>query len=142
MNQWDEFRIERTILKIGMFLAAKRNSHLSQLGLTASQSEALLFIHDNPNSNITCLKAHLKISHQAARVLVERLKDKDLVVVNMGEKDSRSRLVSLSNQGELLHEQLVQQGQAVGAHLLEALSTEETSQLDELLDKISTSMKV
>ncbi|MBQ3171266.1 MAG: MarR family transcriptional regulator [Mailhella sp.] len=141
MNNWDEFRIERSILRIGTFLASRRNVHLRQLGLTASQSEALLFLQNTPPISITVLKNHLKISHQATRVLVERLKEKELVVVRQDTADSRSRLITLTPQGNALFAQLTHEGQAVGVRLLKSLSSEEMAQLDGLLQKISASLK-
>lgn len=139
---WDEFRIERSMLRVGTFLAAKRNTHLRQLGLTASQSEALLFLQENPDISITCLKNHLNISHQATRILVERLKEKGLVATRQDEADSRSRLIVLTEQGNAVFAQLMLEGQSVGVHLLKSLSSEEMAQLDELLHKISESLKV
>lgn len=142
MDHWDEFRIERSILRIGTFLATRRNFHLRQSGLTASQSEALLFLQNTPNISITSLKDHLKISHQATRVLVERLKKKGLVVVKQDEADSRSRLITLTKQGNALVYELTREGQAVGVHLLKSLSSEEMVLLDRLLQKISQSLNV
>ena len=141
MNNWDEFRIERSILRIGTFLASRRNVHLRQLGLTASQSEALLFLQNTPPISIPALKNHLKISHQATRVLVERLKEKELVAVRQDTADSRSRLITLTPQGNALFAQLTHEGQAVGVRLLKSLSSEEMAQLDGLLQKISASLK-
>ena len=142
MDHWDEFRIERSMLRIGTFLAAKRNSRLRERGLTASQSEALLFLHENPGSSITSLKKYLKISHQAARILVERLREKELVSVRPDEVDSRLRNIALTELGCLLFAQLKQEGQEVGVCLLKSLSPEEMVQLDALLQKISESMHV
>ena len=142
MHNWDEFRIERSILRIGTFLASRRNIHLRQLGLTASQSEALLFLRNSPDISISSLRNHLKISHQATRVLVERLKGKELVVVRQDKSDSRCRLITLTPQGNALFDQLTHEGQAVGVHLLKSLTPEEMIQLDGLLQKISESLKV
>ena len=141
MDHWDEFRIERRMLRIGTFLAAKRNSYLRQKGLTASQSETLLFLYGNSGISITDLKRYLKISHQAARVLVERLREKGFVSVRPDEADSRSRRIALTEQGNLLLAQLKQEGQAAGVRLLQSLSHDEIVQLDVLLQKISESMQ-
>lgn len=141
MDHWDEFRIERSILRIGTFLATKRNCHLRQLGLTASQSEALLFLQENADVSITGLKNSLNISHQAARGLVERLNEKELVTVKQDNADSRSRLIALTQKGNTLLTQMKREGQATGVRLLRSLSNEEMAQLDELLLKIAESMK-
>ena len=55
--------------------------------------------------------------------------------------DSRSRLIALTPQGNALFAQLTHEGQAVGVRLLKSLSSEEMVQLDELLQKISASLK-
>ena len=140
MDSWDEFRIERNMLRIGTFLATQRNNHLRQMGLTASQSEAMRFLQENPDISITDLKKHLKTSHQATRILVERLREKELVAVSPDKNDSRTRLIALTQKGETLLAQLKQEGQAAGVRLLRSLSHEEMAQLDGLLLKISHSL--
>ena len=141
MDHWDEFRIERSMLRIGTFLSAKRNCFLRERGLTASQSEALLFLNENPGISITNLRKYLKISHQAARVLVGRLKEKGFVSVRPDEADSRSRLIALTEQGSILIAQLKLEGQSAGVRLLQTLSHDEMVQLDAILKKISESMQ-
>ena len=107
-----------------------------------SVRKALLFLRNSPDISISSLRNHLKISHQATRVLVERLKEKELVVVRQDKSDSRCRLITLTPQGHALFAQLTHEGQAAGVHLLKSLSPEEMIQLDGLLQKISESLKV
>lgn len=131
-----EFLIERTILKIGNQLLNGRREDLKEFNLTSNQSETLLFFDRHPDAMIYDLKVYMKISHQAARNLVERMKEKDLLEVTVSDTDSRARKVRLSKKGEKICRALKKKGTDVGGSLLKPLSDEEKKQLSVILEKI------
>ena len=131
-----EFLIERNILKIGNQLLNGRREDLKEFALTSNQSETLLFFDRHPGAMIYDLKIHMKISHQAARNLVERMKEKELLTVEISDTDTRARKVSLSEKGEKICRELKKKGTDVGGNLLQPLSEEEKDQLSVLLEKI------
>ena len=131
-----EFIIERNILKIGNHLLNGRREDLKEFNLTSNQSETLLFFDRHPGAMIYDLKVHMKISHQAARNLVERMKEKDLLTVTVSDTDTRARQICLSGKGEKICSELKRKGTDVGGSLLQALSEEEKEQLSAILEKI------
>lgn len=131
-----EFLIERNILKIGNQLLNGRREDLKEFDLTSNQSETLLFFDRHPGAMIYDLKVYMKISHQAARNLVERMKEKDLLTVQVSDTDTRARKVSLSLKGQAICSELKRKGTDVGGSLLQPLSEEEKDQLSVILEKI------
>lgn len=85
-----DFTIERLILKAGNALNNIRISDLEKSRLTPAQSETILFYVDNGGKSIKDLAIHLKISHQAARKLVDKLKDKTTLESVISKKDRQT----------------------------------------------------
>ena len=131
-----EFFIERNILKIGNQLLNGRREDLKEFDLTSNQSETLLFFDRHPGAMIYDLKIYMKISHQAARNLVERMKEKDLLNVTVSDTDTGARKVNLSQKGEKICKELKKKGTDVGGTLLKPLSEKEKDQLSVILEKI------
>lgn len=138
--QDENFIIERKILHIGNHLVTTRSEDLKRFGLTPSQSETLLFFDAHPGALIADLKTHLRISHQAARNLVERMKAKGLLEGTVSPADGRARQVRLTDQGRATCDRLKATGASVGRALLEGLTPQEKQTLDHLLDKISENL--
>ena len=126
------FIIERQILRIGNKISNGRDKDL-----TANQSEALLYFDNCPGRSIIDLKEHLRITHQAARNIVERMKRKELLYVVISEEDGRFKQVYLTEKGRTTCDDLKHLGTNVGCQLLKGLSEEEKDQLLSLLLKIN-----
>ena len=124
-----DFSIERTILRIGNQLLSRRSDDLKLYDLTPSQSETLLFFDRYAGARVLDLKAYLKISHQAARNIVERMKEKDLLYVTVSGADARAREVYLSEKGQAICRELKKKGGDVGSNLLSALTRAEKETL-------------
>ncbi len=133
----DEFSIGRKILKIGNKLINTRNKDLRKLDLTSNQSETILFFKRNHGVRIQDLKNHLEISHQAARNIVERMKKKQLLEVEVYEDDARSKHIHLSPKGHKKYTILETCGTNVSQVMLKKLTKKEKAALSDLLDKIS-----
>ncbi len=131
-----DFIIERNILKIGNQLLNRRSEDLKEFDLTPNQSETLLFFDSHSGAMIHHLKDHMKISHQAARNIIERMKEKDLLYVEVSDTDARARRVFLSKKGEKICSRLKKKGTDAGSDLLYTLSDEEKQQLAVILEKI------
>lgn len=137
MTSSSEFQLERQILKIGNALAARRDRELAKIGLTSAQSESLLFFEEHEGATIIALKAHLGISHQAARNSVERLRQKGLLVAELSRQDARSKNIHLTMKGHDVCCHLKEQGALTGVDLLQFLTDEEKQVLAVLLGKIN-----
>lgn len=131
-----DFLMERNILKIGNRLLNVRSEDLKGFDLTSTQSEALLFFDRHGGAMIQDLKQHMQISHQAARNLVERMREKDLLTVEASDTDARARKIYLSEKGRQICGRLKQKGADLGSNLLRSLTEEEKQTLDRLLKKI------
>ena len=133
-----DFTIGRKILKIGNQLINNRNNDLRKLNLTSNQSATLLFFDESKGSRILDLKEHLKISHQAARNIVERMKAKELLDI-----DSIRRRCPLKTNIPLRKKvrqscrKLKKCGTSAGKTLLQNLTEKEKDILSKLLDKLS-----
>lgn len=131
-----DFIIERCILRIGNKINNGRNKDLAQIDLTPNQSETLLFFGTNKGKTIIDLKNHLRITHQAARNTVERMKKKELLYVMISKEDARFKHIYLTEKGKELFDKLKEMGTTVGQQLLQGLSAEEKDVLYSLLVKI------
>ena len=131
-----DFIIERSILKIGNRLANRRNDDLKKFDLTSFQSEALLFFDSHEKSRILDLKNHLKISHQAARNLVERLRQKGLISIQVSSSDGRAKNVFLTEKGKDICTKLKKQGGFVGKELLADFADSDKEKLLDYLNMI------
>ncbi|MCC8048476.1 MAG: MarR family transcriptional regulator [Oscillospiraceae bacterium] len=132
------FLTTRKLLRIGRLLLNVRSGHLKPLGITAGQSETMMFFDKNDGATVSALKTHLAISHQAARNLVERLKQRGYLTATVSAEDGRERPVHLTAEGRELCAVLKKNGTVAGGELLLCLSREELHTLYELLDKVET----
>ncbi|OUO93027.1 MarR family transcriptional regulator [Cloacibacillus sp. An23] len=131
----EDFIIERRILRIGNMVLATRDADLKRFGLTTVQSETLLFFDRHAGALAADLKDYLSVSHQAARGIVERMKEKGLLYAVVGD-DARGKRTYLTEKGRKLCSELKKKGSALGAGLLSGLSDEEKKALYFTLDKI------
>lgn len=135
--QDQDFTLERQILKLGHQLITRRSVDLKRHQLTASQSETLLYVDAHPKADIADLKAYLKISHQAARKLIERMKAKALLDTCTASEDRRAKHIFLTEHGRQLCRELKANGSQVGRTIFNQLSSTQKRELAALLDKIS-----
>ena len=136
-----DFIVARKILKIGNMIVNDRTESLKAHGLTAEQSETLLFYGQNEGNLLNDLKDHLHISHQAARNLVERLKAKEILYTTAAEQDGRAKAVYLTEKGKACYASLTKDGSRAGHVILKDMTETEREQLIHLLDKISMNLE-
>ena len=139
MNDKD-FQIERNILKIGNQIINQRTDDLKKYDLTSNQSETLLFFDQNPGAIALDLKEYLKISHQAARNIIVRMKEKELLYASISDTDGRARQVFLTEKGKDICLQLKQKASHIGGNLLHGFTREEKDRLSVFLDRIMTNL--
>ncbi|MGN0137990.1 MAG: MarR family winged helix-turn-helix transcriptional regulator [Candidatus Methanomethylophilaceae archaeon] len=126
----------RKVQKVGKRLISERDSDLSDIGVTSTQSSALLFIAATPRCRITDLGENMEISHQAARMLVERMVEGGFLETAVDEEDARARIVTLTPLGTEVWKRVGEKGTNAGQRALKGLSDEEMAQLSALMDKI------
>ena len=132
----EEFLINRKIQRLGSRLVNKRTKDLKGLNLTPEQSDILQYFAANIGARVMDLSAHLDVSHQAARSVVERMKKKNLLYVEVMAEDARAKQVYLTENGKQIHAQLQSMGTGVGQWLLDGIVPEERQWLMQTLDKM------
>ena len=138
----DRYRIMvRQFQRVGRLMMQGRDRDLEDLGLTSIQADALLFFDRYPNSQINGLRDHLNVSHQAACGLVDRMKTKGLLDVEVSGEDARAKTVSLSEIGHKVCDDLKMKGSSAGHAAFDCLTSDEIDGLAETLDKIETYMR-
>ena len=93
------------------------------------------------DSQINGLRDHLNVSHQAACGLVDRMKTKGLLDVEVSGEDARAKTVSLSEIGHKVCDDLKMRGSSAGHAAFDCLTSDEIDGLAETLDKIETYMR-
>lgn len=133
--------LSRRIQQLSNTITQRRNRDLKKLGLTADQADALLFFHAHPESAAADLKTHLGITHQAARAIVERMVNKGLLVTRVSSHDARYKVVTLTAQGEELHETMQRNCTDFGDVLLDHISAEDRDTLLKLITQTLDNLK-
>ena len=133
--------LSRRIQQLSNTITQRRNRDLKKLGLTADQADALLFFHAHPESTAADLKNHLGITHQAARAIVERMVNKGLLITRVSPHDARYKVVTLTAQGEELHETMQRNCTDFGDVLLDHISAEDRNTLLKLITQTLDNLK-
>lgn len=129
----------RTILSVSNKITSQRTQDVRSLGLTAEQADALVFFHNHPDESINGLKDELRVRHQTASGIVNRLKDKKLVKLAPAKVDKRARSVSLTRSGEELFERLRETGET-GDHLFDGMSEDDQRTFMRLLEVVDANL--
>lgn len=133
--------LSRRIQQLSNTITQRRNHDLKKLGLTADQADALLFFHAHPESAAADLKNHLGITHQAARAIVERMVNKGLLITRVSPHDARYKVVTLTAQGEELHETMQRNCTDFGDVLLDHISAADRDTLLALITQTLDNLK-
>ena len=87
------------------------------------------------------MKTHLSVTHQAARAIVERMVNKGLLITRVSSHDARYKVVTLTAQGEELHETMQCNCTDFGDVLLDHISAEERDTLLKLITQTLDNLK-
>ena len=133
--------LSRKIQQLSNTITQRRNLEHKKHSMTSDQADALLFIHAHPESAAADLKTHLGITHQAARAIVERMVNKGLLITHVSSHDARYKTVTLTAQGEELHETMHRNCTDFGDVLLDHISAEERDTLLKLITQTLDNLK-
>ena len=133
--------LSRKIQQLSNTITQRRNRDLKKLDLTADQADALLFFHAHPESAAADLKTHLGVTHQAARAIVERMVNKSLLTTRISPHDARYTAVTLTAQGEELHETMQRNCTDFGDVLLDHISAADRDTLLALITHTLDNLK-
>lgn len=135
-----EFKTERLILAIGNSLNSARDKDLAKNNFSFAQSEAILFFGDHEGQSIKELAINLKISHQGAQKLVDKLIAKDILTKEISAEDKRYSRIYLSDTGKQFCKELIKTKTYSGEYMLEGFADFEKKQLYEYLQRIGKTL--
>ncbi len=111
---------------------------LDDLGITYPQYLTLMVLWEHDNVNLTWLADRLKLQSNTLTPLLKRMQEQGLLIRNRSQADERSILISLTEKGRKLKEEvprLQDQLSEIG------ITIEEAMELRDLLAKIVSQVK-
>ena len=140
MDDQEYLQLARKVQMIGRLIKANRDLDLESIGLTSSQSDAMIFIRSNPGCTINDLRAFLGVSHQAASALVDRMRNRGLLETMVLDGDRRSRVIIMTDAGEDLVSGIEQLGAKAGRNITDGLSEKDVAELSGSLDVMMSNL--
>ncbi|WP_421430352.1 MarR family winged helix-turn-helix transcriptional regulator [Lactiplantibacillus plantarum] len=117
--------VARQVLILARQIKRRRNQHLRTVGLTTEQADALTFFTDQPGRTVTAFKTYQEITHQTARMIVQRLQTRGYVQLVVSPTDARAKQVVVTPSGRAKREQLRQHGWQTSAQMFAHLDAEQ-----------------
>lgn len=119
-------------------LARERmDARLSQYDVTPAQTHTLLYLHRHKGQAPQCeVIQHLRVKPSTANGILDRMEEKQLVTRTISDSDARRRLITLTEKGEQLQEQLHQAFHETEDMMMQGLSGEERNLLFSCLERV------
>lgn len=132
------FQTASRMVQLGNEITKLKNRKTRDMGLTATQSEALRYIlkhYDEKELTAADLMEHLQLSQSTVAGVLQRLEGKGIVARYTAANDSRKSVILPTAKGQELHEALKQNAVETERCLLRGMSREEQAALNRLLQK-------
>lgn len=133
--------VARQVLILARQIKRRRNQHLRTVGLTTEQADALTFFTDQPGRTVTAFKTYQEITHQTARMIVQRLQTRGYVQLVVSPTDARAKQVVVTPSGRAKREQLRQHGWQTSAQIFAHLDAEQQQVFLDLLRQVSQNLE-
>ena len=117
------------------------NGRFRATGLNQSQVAALVHLDRVEELSQTDLAARLGMRKAAAGTLIDGLEGKGLVERTRGREDRRLQLVSITDDGRRIVDQVDHMGEELGIGLRQGISREERTQLVSILQRIRQNLR-
>ena len=125
------------IKRLYLYLQRDRNMRLKRLGITASQSDTMMYIYDNAAEreiHQRDIEEYLMVSNPTVSGIIRRLEEKGLISCAQSASDARSKALSLTAQGAAVMDEIMRRGRAVNEYrLIDGMDDGEQRQFTELL---------
>ena len=131
-------RVLGLLLGRSAHLAKERmDARLSQYDVTPAQTHTLLYLHRHQGQAPQCeVIRHLRVKPSTANGILDRMEEKSLVTRSVSDRDARRRLITLTEKGAELQEQLHRAFHETEALMMEGLSEEEQQMLFSCLARV------
>ena len=133
--------VARQVLILARQIKRRRNQHLRTVGLTTEQADALTFFTDQPGRTVTAFKTYQEITHQTARMIVQRLQTRGYVQLVVSPTDARAKQVVVTPSGRAKREQLRQHGWQTSAQMFAHLDAEQPPVFLDLLRQVNQNLE-
>lgn len=133
--------VARQVLILARQIKRRRNQHLRTVGLTTQQADALTFFTDQPGRTVTAFKTYQEITHQTARMIVQRLQTRGYVQLVVSTTDARAKQVVVTPSGRAKREQLRQHGWQTSAQMFAHLDAEQQQVFLDLLRQVNQNLE-
>ncbi|AGO07408.1 MULTISPECIES: MarR family winged helix-turn-helix transcriptional regulator [Lactiplantibacillus] len=133
--------VARQVLILARQIKRRRNQHLRTVGLTTQQADALTFFTDQPGRTVTAFKTYQEITHQTARMIVQRLQTRGYVQLVVSPTDARAKQVVVTPSGRAKREQLRQHGWQTSAQMFAHLDAEQQQVFLDLLRQVNQNLE-
>ncbi len=133
--------VARQVLILARQIKRRRNQHLRTVGLTTQQADALTFFTDQPGRTVTAFKTYQEITHQTARMIVQRLQMRGYVQLVVSPTDARAKQVVVTPSGRAKREQLRQHGWQTSAQMFALLDAEQQQVFLDLLRQVNQNLE-
>ncbi len=133
--------VARQVLILARQIKRRRNQHLRTVGLTTEQADALTFFTDQPGRTVTAFKTYQEITHQTARMIVQRLQTRGYVQLVVSPTDARAKQVVVTPSGRAKREQLRQHGWQTSAQMFAHFDAEQQQVFLDLLRQVNQNLE-
>lgn len=119
-------------------LAKERmDARLSQYDVTPAQMHTLLYLHHHQGQVPQCeVIRHLKVKPSTANGILDRMEEKELLSRSVSSRDARQKLITLTEKGAKLQEQLHRTFDETEELMMKGLSLEEREALFACLERV------
>ena len=116
----------------------RMDARLSQYDVTPAQTHTLLYLHHRHDGQAPQCEVvrHLKVKPSTANGILDRMEEKELVSRSVSGNDARRRLITLTEKGVRLQEQLKQAFNETEEVSMKGLTMEEREQFFSCLERI------
>ena len=133
--------VARQVLILARQIKRRRNQHLRTVGLPTEQADALTFFTDQPGRTVTAFKTYQEITHQTARMIVQRLQTRGYVQLVVSPTDARAKQVVVTQSGRAKREQLRQHGWQTRAQMFAHLDAKQQQVFLDLLRQVNQNLE-
>lgn len=120
----------------------RMDARLSRYDVTPVQTHTLLYLNHHEGQAPQCeVIRHLKVKPSTANGILDRMEEKGLVARSVSGNDARRKLITLTEKGVTLQEQLRQAFDETEQLMTRGLSQEEAEQLFMLLGKVISNLE-
>ncbi|NMG11600.1 MarR family transcriptional regulator [Brasilonema sp. UFV-L1] len=123
-------KVMETIPLLMRFIRADMRTHSAD-SLSIPQLRSLAFLKRNPGASLSEVAEHLGVTCATASTTIERLVQRNLVQRTDNPQERRRVVLNLTQEGKLLLEQSQEKTRAHIADILESLTPEQVSQIEE-----------